>query len=288
MKVIALIVSGGEGKRFDKRLPKQFFKINEKSILEQCVEKFVESNLFYKVVVVCNKDFVVESKKILNKYKLSFIKGGGSRQESVFNGLKSIEKYSPSKVLIHDAVRPFFSKDLLYEIFKKLKKNESVIPTLKIFDSVRLLEKKVYKNFNRENIKLVQTPQAFDFKKIYDAHKKFKNKIYTDDSLLFYKNGNKIKTIAGELMNIKVTEKKGFEELKKIYMEKSKNLDLRIGNGFDVHGLKDGGNLKLLGVELPFNKSLIGHSDADVGIHALVDAILGAISEGDIGEHFPQ
>ena len=70
-------------------------------------------------------------------------------------------------------------------------------------------------------------------------------------------------------------------------MEKSKNLDLRIGNGFDVHGLKDGGNLKLLGVELPFNKSLIGHSDADVGIHALVDAILGAISEGDIGEHFP-
>lgn len=88
-------------------------------------------------------------------------------------------------------------------------------------------------------------------------------------------------------MNLKITEKKGFEEFKKIYEERKKITNLRIGNGFDVHKFKNGGKLKLLGVYLPFNKSLMGHSDADVGIHALVDAILGAISEGDIGEHFP-
>ena len=111
MKVIALIVSGGEGKRFDKKLPKQFFKINDKSILENCVKKFVDSNLFYKVVVVCNKDFMNVSKKILSKYKLSYVKGGNTRQESVYNGLKSINKDFPNKVLIHDAVRPFFSKN---------------------------------------------------------------------------------------------------------------------------------------------------------------------------------
>ena len=287
MKVIALIVSGGEGKRFDKKLPKQFFKINNKSILEKCVKKFVDSNLFYKIVVVCNKDFINASKKILNKYKLSYVKGGNTRQESVYNGLKSINRDHPNKVLIHDAVRPFFSKNLLFEIIKKLKSHDSVIPALKAFDSVRLFKKTEYKNFNRENIKMIQTPQAFDFSKIYNAHKKFKNENYTDDSLLFYKNGNKIKIITGEIMNFKITEKKEFEEFKKIYEEEKKNINLRIGNGFDVHKFKKGRKLKLLGVSLPFNKTLVGHSDADVGIHALVDAILGAISKGDIGEHFP-
>ena len=287
MKVIALIVSGGEGKRFDKKLPKQFFRINNESILELCVKKFIETNLFYKVVVVCNKNFIDKSKKILDKYKLSFVKGGNCRQESVYNGLKSIKKYSPNKVLIHDAVRPFFSKNLLFEIIKKIERYDSAIPALKIFDSVRIFEKEKYENLNRENIKLIQTPQAFDFKKIYDAHKRFKNEINTDDSLLFHKNGNKIKIITGEVMNFKITEKKGFEEFKKIYEEREKSTNLRIGNGFDVHKFKNGGKLKLLGVYLPFNKSLMGHSDADVGIHALVDAILGAISKGDIGEHFP-
>ena len=287
MKVIALIVSGGEGKRFDKKLPKQFFKINKKSILEQSVKKFVDSNLFFKVVVVCNKNFINHSKKVLNEYKLSYVKGGNSRQESVYNGLRSIKKDSPNKVLIHDAVRPFFSINLLNEIIKKLKNHESVVPALKIYDSVRLFENEKYENLNRENIKLIQTPQAFDFEKIYNAHKKLKNENSTDDSLLFYKNGNKIKVITGEIMNIKVTEKKGFEDFKRIYQEEKKNINFRVGNGFDVHKFKKGNKLKLLGINVPFNKSLMGHSDADVGIHALVDAILGSISEGDIGEHFP-
>ena len=92
MKIIALIVSGGEGKRFDKNLPKQFFRINSKSILEQCVKKFVDCSLFYKIVVVCNREFIKESKKTLQEYKLNFVKGGKSRQESVYNGLKSIIK----------------------------------------------------------------------------------------------------------------------------------------------------------------------------------------------------
>jgi 2-C-methyl-D-erythritol 4-phosphate cytidylyltransferase/2-C-methyl-D-erythritol 2,4-cyclodiphosphate synthase len=287
LKVIALIVSGGEGKRFDKNLPKQFFKVNDKTILEHCVKKFVDSNLFYKIVVVCNKGFINESKKILYRYNLSFVNGGKSRQESVYYGLKSIKKDSPGKVLIHDAVRPFFSINLINEIIKKLETNDSVIPSLKVFDSIRLLEKREYKNLHREDIKLIQTPQGFDFKKIYDAHKKFKNDAYTDDSLIFYRNGNKIKIISGEIMNIKVTEKKDFQDLKKIYEKKNNDTNFRIGNGFDVHKFKKGGTLKLLVVNLPFNKSLIGHSDADVGIHALVDAILGAISQGDIGEHFP-
>ena len=286
MKVIALIVSGGEGKRFDKKLPKQFFKINKMTILEQSVKKFINSNLFDKIVVVCNENFIKHSKKVLNKYRLSYVKGGDSRQESVFNGLKSIKKDFPNKVLIHDAVRPFFSINLLYEIIKKLENHESVVPALNIFDSVRLFEKEKYENLNRKNIKLIQTPQAFDFEKIYDAHRKFKNINSTDDSLLFYKNGNKIKVINGEIMNIKITEKEGFKEFKRIYEEK-KNINFRVGNGFDVHKFKKGKKLKLLGINVPFNKSLMGHSDADVGIHALVDALLGAISKGDIGEHFP-
>ena len=119
--------------------------------------------MFYKIVVVCNSEFIKESKITLHKYKLSFVKGGKSRQESVYNGLKAIKKYSPNKIMIHDAVRPFFSINLLQEIIKKLKTNESVIPTLKIFDSIILFEKtefavthkiivEILENINRKDI----------------------------------------------------------------------------------------------------------------------------------------
>ncbi len=287
MKVIALILSGGEGKRFDKNLPKQFFKINDKTILEICVQKFIESNLFDKIIVVTNKKFLQKTKLSLNNNTVKLVYGGKTRQQSVYNGLKSIKSMKPKYVVIHDSVRPFVTKDFLKRMILSLKQKDCVIPFLKIYDSIRKIDKQIYQNIDREKIKLIQTPQGFNFKKIYEAHKAFINKEYTDDSIIAYKNGCKINFIDGELLNIKITTKKDFNKIKRFYEENKKNNMVRVGNGFDVHKFTKGKFITLLGVKIPFNRSLEGHSDADVGIHSLVDAIFGAISKGDIGDHFP-
>ncbi|MFL2679150.1 MAG: bifunctional 2-C-methyl-D-erythritol 4-phosphate cytidylyltransferase/2-C-methyl-D-erythritol 2,4-cyclodiphosphate synthase [Alphaproteobacteria bacterium] len=284
MKNIALILSGGEGKRFDKKNPKQLFEINGRSILEITVSKFVGSKLFEQIVIVSNKKYIVKTKKILNNYDIKIIEGGNTRQESVFNGLKFIKKLKPKNVVIHDSVRPFFTTKLLEKITKIPRNVKCIVPALKINDSVRLSEKKIYKNIVRDNLKLIQTPQGFNFEEIFNSHKKLKNKEYTDDSILVFENGCKIKIIEGEFLNYKITDKSDIKMANQLHKP---HKSIKVGQGFDVHQFTSGKSFKLCGVEIPFTKTLKGHSDADVGIHALVDAILGAIAKGDIGEHFP-
>ena len=284
MKNIALILSGGEGKRFDKKNPKQLFEINGRPILEITVSKFIQSKLFEKIIIVSNRKYTVKTKRILSKYDVKIIEGGETRQESVFNGLKFIKKLKPKNVVIHDSVRPFFTKKLLKKITKISGNVKCIVPALKVNDSVRLSEKKIYKNIVRDNIKLIQTPQGFNFEEIFNSHKKLKNKEYTDDSLLVFENGCKIKIIEGEFLNYKITDK---NDLKMANQLHKPHKSIKVGQGFDVHQFTSGKSFKLCGVKIPFTKTLKGHSDADVGIHALVDAILGAISKGDIGDYFP-
>ena len=285
-KNIALIVSGGEGKRFDKKKPKQFFKINEKTILEITVKKFIDSKLLDKIVVVCSKEYLTDTKKTLRNQNVLITLGGETRQDSVYNGLKFCKKFKPNKIIIHDVVRPFFSIKVLNDIFKKIERKVCVIPALKIFDSVRSIKSNNYSDINRDNLKLIQTPQGFNYNEIFNAHNRFKNLNITDDSLLAYKNGCKIKILEGEYFNFKITEKNDLER-SKIIIAKNMNNTTRTGSGFDVHKFTKGNFLILFGIKIPFDKSLEGHSDADVGFHSLVDAILGAIGKGDIGEHFP-
>ena len=209
-----------------------------------------------------NSKFYSLSQNILKKYKIKIVNGGNTRQESVKKGLDKIKRYKIDKVIIHDAVRPFFSKELLRSIILNLKKFECVVPATKVFDSVRSYKRKKYEDIQREGLNLIQTPQGFDFKKIYDAHQKFKKDQFTDDSMLAYKNECQIKIIDGEILNFKVTEKNDFKKLKKFY---ENNLsDFRVGNGFDVHKFTEGNFIKLLGIKIPCKKSLEGHSDADV------------------------
>ena len=142
MKNIALILSGGEGKRFDKKNPKQLFEINGRSILEITVSKFVRSKLFEQIIIVSNKKYKVKTKRILRNYDIKIIEGGKTRQESVFNGLKFIKKLNPENVVIHDSVRPFFTQKLLEKITKIPRNVKCIVPALKINDSVRLSKKK--------------------------------------------------------------------------------------------------------------------------------------------------
>ena len=286
-KNIALIVSGGEGKRFDKKKPKQFFKINERTILEVTVEKFIKSGLFDNIIVVFPLRYKDETLKLLKKFKVIFEAGGETRQISVLNGLKRCKKYKPENIIIHDVVRPFFSKKLLNEILENLKKNKCVIPSLNVYDSIRFYDKNSYKNIERGNLKLIQTPQGFKFDTIYNAHIKANKFNFTDDSLLVFNNEKNILLIPGEFLNFKITEKSDLNKSIKLFEEMMNNVNVRIGNGFDVHKFKKGKSILLFGIKIPFDKSLVGHSDADVGFHSIVDAILGSIGKGDIGEHFP-
>ena len=284
---LAIILSGGTGTRFDKSKPKQFYKLNQKTIIETTVEKFVNSNFFNYIIVVSHKDFFKLTKNLFNNTNIKVILGGENRQKSVFNGLSAAKSYNPKYVLIHDAVRPFFSMNLLKRVLKNLKGEISVVPSINVYDSVRYFKNKKYSNVFRENLKLIQTPQGFCFNAIYEAHKKNKESIHTDDSMILYELKNKIRLIKGEKMNFKITTKEDYKIGKLIVKENNKISDIRVGTGFDVHKFKKGKKLKLFGITIPFDKSLDGHSDADVGFHSIVDAILGGLCLGDIGNHFP-
>ena len=284
---LAIILSGGTGKRFNISKPKQFYELNKKTIIETTVEKFINSNFFNNIIVVSHRDFFKFTKNLFNNTNIKVILGGENRQKSVFNGLSAAKPLDPKYVLIHDAVRPFFSMNLLKRVLKNLDGEISVIPSINVYDSVRYFKNKKYSNVFRENLKLIQTPQGFCFNSIYDAHKKNKESIHTDDSMILYELKNKIKLIKGEKMNFKITTKEDYKIGKLIVKENNNMSDIRVGTGFDVHKFKKGKKLKLFGITIPFNKSLDGHSDADVGFHSIVDAILGGLCLGDIGNHFP-
>ena len=284
---LAIILSGGTGTRFDKSKPKQFYKLNKKTIIETTVEKFVNSNLFNNIIIVSHKDFFKFTKNLFYNPNIKVILGGENRQKSVFNGLSAAKSFNPKYVLIHDAVRPFFSMNLLKRVLKNLQGKISVIPSINVYDSVRYFRSKKYSNVFRENLKLIQTPQGFCFNSIYEAHKKNKESIHTDDSMILYELKNKVRLIKGEKMNFKITTKEDYNIGKLIVKENNDMSDIRVGTGFDVHKFKKGTKLKLFGITIPFDKSLEGHSDADVGFHSIVDAILGGLCQGDIGNHFP-
>ena len=284
---LAIILSGGTGTRFDKSKPKQFYELNKKTIIETTVEKFVNSNFFNYIIVVSHKDFFKFTKNLFNNANVKVVLGGENRQKSVFKGLSAAKSFNPKYVLIHDAVRPFFSMNLLKKVLKNLEGEISVIPSINVYDSVRYFKNKKYSNVLRENLKLIQTPQGFCFNSIYEAHKKNKESIHTDDSMILYELKNKIRLIKGEKMNFKITTKEDYNIGKLIVKENNDMSDIRVGTGFDVHKFKKGKKLKLFGITIPFDKSLEGHSDADVGFHSIVDAILGGLCLGDIGNHFP-
>jgi len=183
--------------------------------------------------------------------------------------------------LIHDAARPNFSINLIKKILIESKKNNVVIPTLNLQDALKeKCGKDKFLNLKRDNFFFTQTPQCFDFKKILEFHKKYKDK-YNDDDLSLIDNNNKVKFINGEKRNFKITEKADFDLLKDLC-----RTNLKIGIGFDVHRLVKGRKLFLGGVKIPSSLGTLGHSDGDPVLHSIIDAILGACGMGDIGEKF--
>ena len=268
-----VILAAGKSKRFHKNIAKQFYNYKNKEIIDYSVEKAVKSKLFKKIIVVTNNINHFKKKKYPKIIKV--IKGGKERSDSSLKALEYIKKFKPINVYIHDAARPNFSIKLLKNILKKLKKSKAVVPFIFSKDSIKYKIKNQIYNLSRNNAFLTQTPQAFRFKELYYLASKEKNKI-SDEATLFLNQNYKIKFIPGENQNFKIT-----------YLNDIKTSKIYYGIGFDLHKLIKNKKLFLGGIKIPFHSGLEGHSDGDVILHSIIDAILGATRKKDIGTYFP-
>jgi len=267
-----IILASGQSKRFNSSKPKQFIKYKNKALFEHSLDKALKSKLFKKIIIVTN-----DKKQIKKKYSkdVLIIKGGKERSDSSLIALKFIKKYKPNNVLIHDAARPNFTIKLLKNLINSLKKNKASIPVISSKDSIKYKVKNQLFNLNRENSYLTQTPQAFKFKDVYNLSIKQKSKIQ-DEATLFIENNLKLNFIKGEILNNKITFKEDLINPKTYF-----------GIGFDIHRLVKNKKLYLGGIKIPYHSGLKGHSDGDVILHAIIDALLGAMRKKDIGTFFP-
>lgn len=287
-KVSVIILCAGVSKRFKNNVPKQLYKINQKSLLQINLEIFTKNNSINDIVVVSSKKYLKKTNEISNKFSSKIVIGGKTRQQSVYNGLKALKKRSPNFVLIHDCARPFVTQNLIDELIKNTTTKNASIPAIKIVDSVKKITEEKSKVIDRENLFSIQTPQCFPFEIIYNAHKNTKSISFTDDSSLVEKLNFPVKIVEGSRKNIKITSNRDIPFAKMIYNSlQTGNFVNKVGLGFDVHKFEKGDKVTLCGIDIPFDKKLIGHSDADVCFHSIVDAILGSLSLGDIGDHFP-
>jgi 2-C-methyl-D-erythritol 4-phosphate cytidylyltransferase / 2-C-methyl-D-erythritol 2,4-cyclodiphosphate synthase len=281
----AIIVAAGRGERAPGDIPKQYRPLAGKPVLRWAVEAFSDQDRPL-VVVINDEDRGRYEPALAGAARaIRFVRGGATRQQSVRAGLDSLAEASPKCVLIHDGARPFVSRELIAAVVSALDDADAVAPLLPVTDTLRRKGKSGYELVPREDLFRAQTPQGFRFDEILAAHRRFKDEAMTDDIALAERTGMKIAAVKGEEGNIKLTTPDDFALAEKI--AHSRLSDIRTGTGFDTHRFGAGDHVWLCGVKLPHSASLVGHSDADVGLHALTDAVLGAIGAADIGAHFP-
>ncbi|PHZ86349.1 bifunctional 2-C-methyl-D-erythritol 4-phosphate cytidylyltransferase/2-C-methyl-D-erythritol 2,4-cyclodiphosphate synthase [Paremcibacter congregatus] len=288
MKVAVIIVAAGRGHRVGADLPKQYLPLCGKPILQHTVAAFLKVptiNLI-QTVIHANDQALYET-AIGNLDLLPPVFGGDTRQQSVIRGLESLAMHEPDLVLIHDAARPFISPRHIEDIIAAAEEHGAVIPTLPVVNTVKQISgQHITGTIDRSSLARAQTPQAFRFKLIYMAHlRTAATTPLTDDCAVAEACGIRVTTVPGEDRNFKITT--AGDLMKAEHMMKQQLTDIRTGMGYDVHAFAPGDQVTLCGVPIPHTAKLKGHSDADVALHALTDALLGAIGEGDIGVHFP-
>lgn len=275
-----IIAAGGSGKRLGEAVPKQFLKIQGKTILEKSIEPFQKSVLVDEIILVVPEDNVIEAKKIGAKFSkiINIVLGGAERQVSVKNGLDVV---NTDLVLIHDGARPFVVESVIERVVLGAFLYKAVVPVVPMKDTIRQGDFDESITLKREALWAVQTPQGFNTELIKKAHSFAENSGFqgTDDASLVENLGFNITLVDGDFGNIKITVKED--------LQREVPMTFRVGSGYDVHKLVEDRELWICGVKIPYEKGLLGHSDADVGLHALMDALLGAAALGDIGRHFP-
>jgi 2-C-methyl-D-erythritol 4-phosphate cytidylyltransferase/2-C-methyl-D-erythritol 2,4-cyclodiphosphate synthase len=290
-QVAAIVVAAGRGLRAGGNVPKQYRRLYGRPVIVPSLEAFAGHEGVSLVQPVIHPDDVALFAAAVPGLDIRpAVPGGATRQASVRAGLEALAAVGPDVVLIHDAARPFASAGLVARAIAAAETTSAAIPVIAVADTVKSVDPAgvVTATLDRAQLRLVQTPQAFAFKPILDAHRRAAaagRDDFTDDAALAEWAGLKVATFEGEASNVKLTTNEDFARAEA--MKFAELGDVRTGFGFDVHQFGDGDHVMLGGVKVPFGRGLAGHSDADVVLHALVDALLGAISDGDIGVHFP-
>ncbi|MGC1348445.1 MAG: bifunctional 2-C-methyl-D-erythritol 4-phosphate cytidylyltransferase/2-C-methyl-D-erythritol 2,4-cyclodiphosphate synthase [Xanthobacteraceae bacterium] len=291
-KVAAVVVAAGRGYRAGGDMPKQYRAIAGEPVIRPTLTAFLRHPLVDAVQPVIHPDdadaFRIATAGLDNL--LPPVPGGATRQASVRAGLQALRAAAPELVLIHDAARPFLSGDLISRAIAAATQHGAAVPAIAITDTVKQIDAQdmISETLDRSRLRTVQTPQAFAYDLIVALHGRAAaagREDFTDDAALAEWAGHRVNAFPGESTNVKLTTNDDFERAEMLRL--AALADVRTGNGFDVHAFGDGDHVMLGGVRIPHTRGVTGHSDADVALHALVDAILGALAEGDIGVHFP-
>ena len=289
--VAAVVVAAGRGTRAGSDIPKQFRRVGGQTLLSRSLVLLVEHPkvaLVQPVIGTDDGDLYISA--VGEMRTLVPVPGGATRQASVRAGLEALAQHRPRLVVVHDAARPFATAALVSRAIEAVEESGAAVPGLAVTDTVKALgaDGFVGETLDRNRLRLIQTPQAFAFEPLLDAHRRAAaagHHDFTDDAALAEWAGIKVKVFVGDPGNVKITDAQDFSRIEA--MEFAKLGDVRTGGGFDVHAFGPGEYVTLGGICIPHSHALIGHSDADVVLHALTDAILGALADGDIGSHFP-
>lgn len=298
MQTAVVIVAAGRGTRMSGgTIPKQYRKLHGIPVLTRAISSFVEHAGVDAILTVIHEDdrslYDEATGQFAPEKVLQPVHGGDSRQASALAGLEELELVGPRNVLIHDAARPFAPPGVIDRVLDGLSQHDGAVPALPVTDTIkRAAEGVIEATVDRSNLWRAQTPQGFGFDKILEAHRaaaKVEQPEFTDDASLAEWHGLDVVLVDGDNGNIKLTSDNDFERAEETVRRSSGMSagEMRVGQGFDVHAFAAGDHVVLCGLKIPHDKALSGHSDADVALHAVTDALLGAIADGDIGAHFP-
>jgi 2-C-methyl-D-erythritol 4-phosphate cytidylyltransferase/2-C-methyl-D-erythritol 2,4-cyclodiphosphate synthase len=285
---IALVVAAGRGARFGGDIPKQYQRLAGKPVLRYSLDLFARHPKVGRVRVVFNPDDRdLYGAAAAGLDLLPPVAGGATRQDSVRLGLESLEEFAPDTVLIHDAARPFVAQSMVDRVLGSLEHWGGAIPAVPIRDTVKRASpmRIVAETLDRDGLWRAQTPQGFRYRDILAAHRYAIGLDLPDDAAVAERAGMRVRLEQGFETNFKVTTPEDLREAERRIV--STLDDLRTAQGFDIHAFGPGDHVLLCGVKVPHDRALVGHSDADTGLHALTDALLGALGAGDIGMHFP-
>jgi len=285
-ETVALIVAAGRGHRAGQGLPKQYRMLAGQSVLRRSCLAFLRHPKIDTVrVVIHPDDNDLYTESIDGLGLMPPVHGGPTRQISCCNGLESLNDLAPRHVLIHDAARPFVNSVTLDSVLDALAGAPAAIAAIPVTDTLKKssADNRIAGTLERAGLWRAQTPQGFHYREILAAHLAQAGTALTDDAAVAEAAGMAVTLAPGNEDNFKITTEDDFARAERMLGAG----DIRVGNGFDVHRFSEGNSVMLCGIKIRYDKSLAGHSDADVGLHAVTDALLGAIGEGDIGNHFP-
>lgn len=286
----ALVVAGGRGLRVGGDVPKQYRRLAGRSIVQRSLQPFLDHPAIacVQVVIGASDRDLYDHAVAPHQRLLPVAEGGETRQESVRRGLDALRERQPDFVLIHDAARPFVTATIIENVTAALAEVPAALAAIPLADTLKKAapDATVDSTLSRDGLFLAQTPQGFRFGEIVDAHRRAaqQDETFTDDAAIAEFAGLPVRLVPGDPLNSKITTEEDFVMAERLLASAS---ETRVATGYDVHALGPGSAVMLGGVSIPAQAALIGHSDADVVLHALTDAILGTIGDGDIGVHFP-